>query len=79
MGTKNRPGTFDCYANADPDEPMFILLGRDPSAADLVDRWADWREATRGPSPKVLEARSCAAAMRLWHAATLPSGKEEPK
>jgi hypothetical protein len=29
MGTKNQPGKFDtCYANADPDEPMFVLLGK---------------------------------------------------
>jgi hypothetical protein len=28
MGTKNVPGKFDCYANALPDEPTFVLLGR---------------------------------------------------
>lgn len=33
MGTKNNPGEFDCYANAAPDEPMFILLGRDQTRA----------------------------------------------
>lgn len=36
MGTKNRPGTFDCYAAAGPDEPLFVLLGRDPVAPLLV-------------------------------------------
>ena len=36
MGTKNNPGVFDCYANAEPDEPMFVLLGRDKDAATLV-------------------------------------------
>ena len=25
MGTKNEPGEFDCYAAAEPDEPMFII------------------------------------------------------
>lgn len=30
MGTKSNPTQFDCYANALPDEPMFILLARDP-------------------------------------------------
>lgn len=40
MGTKNNPGKFDCYAKADPDEPMFILLGRDPLAPSLVLMWA---------------------------------------
>lgn len=40
MGTKNNPGKFDCYANAHPDEPMFILLGRDERAPELVRMWA---------------------------------------
>lgn len=39
MATKNKPGEFDCYAAAEPDEPMFILLARDPSAPFLVSIW----------------------------------------
>ena len=66
MGTKNKPGSYDCYANAHPDEPMFILLGRDPFAAGLVEEWARRREAERGWSAKVDEARACAHAMRAW-------------
>lgn len=66
MGTKNNPGTYDCYANAEPDEPMFILLGRDPFAPALVEYWANIRESVRGPSAKVEEARACAASMRRW-------------
>jgi hypothetical protein len=66
MGTKNKPGKYDCYANAHPDEPMFILLGRDPLAPELVEAWADERESQRGPSEKVDEARACANAMREW-------------
>ena len=66
MGTKNKPATFDCYANAKPDEPMFILLGRDPGAGSLVRRWASDREA-RGEDPaKVADARACADAMDEW-------------
>jgi len=66
MGTKNRPGHFDCYANAEPDEPMFILLGRDPMAGYLVREWADMRER-RGEDPaKVQEARDCADALDAW-------------
>lgn len=42
MATKNKPGEFDCYANADPDEYMFVLLARDSSAAFVVRVWA-WR------------------------------------
>lgn len=73
MGSKNDPGEFDCYANALPDEPMFILLGRDPSGPDLVNDWADIREAeiNAGKRPAedramVEEARQCATNMRLW-------------
>lgn len=43
MGTKNNPGKFDCYEKADPDEPMFVLLGRDPMAAHLVSIWSKLR------------------------------------
>lgn len=25
MATKNNPGTFDCYGNAAPDEPLFTF------------------------------------------------------
>lgn len=73
MGSKEKPGEFDCYANALPDEPMFILLGRDPSAPDLVNDWADARELDiqNGSRPAsdmamVTEARQCATNMRLW-------------
>lgn len=43
MGTKNNPGQFDCYANAEPDEPMFVLLGRDRLAGHLVSIWSKIR------------------------------------
>ena len=66
MGTKNTPGRFDCYANAEPDEPMFILLGRDPMAGALVLEWAELRKA-RGEDPeKLAEAIACAEAMNAW-------------
>lgn len=66
MGTKNRPAKYDCYANADPNEPMFILLGRDLGAYALVEAWADAREQ-RGEDPAIVqEARDCAAAMKAW-------------
>lgn len=66
MGTKNNPGKYDCYANADPDEPMFVLLGRDKFAPSLVALWATAREADRGDLDKVTEAHDCAAAMKNW-------------
>lgn len=66
MGTKNNPGAYDCYANADPDEPMFVLLGRDPFAAELVRAWADSREKAGEDAAKVAEARKCADDLEAW-------------
>lgn len=73
MGTKNNPGTFDCYANAEPDEPMFILLGRDPHAHTAVRKWAEDRMAMiyAGAKPEtdihmVKEAHECADAMERY-------------
>lgn len=73
MGTKNNPGRFDCYANAEPDEPMFVLLGRDPHGHAAVRKWADDREQMirAGLKPAedihmVFEARECADAMEAY-------------
>ena len=66
MGTKNNPGRYDCYEKAHPDEPMFILLGRDPIGAAAVRLWAEAREAIKPSDPKVLEAVECATAMDVW-------------
>ena len=59
MGTKNNPGQFDCYANAEPDEPMFVLLGRDKHAPLLVRLWADLRRMEGEDPEKVAEAIRC--------------------
>lgn len=66
MGTKNNPGAFDCYANAAPDEPMFVLLGRDKHAPTLVWLWATLRELDDEDPAVVLEARQCLADMLAW-------------
>lgn len=73
MGSKITPGAYDCYANAEPDEPMFIVLARDAAAPIVVEMWAAERECLieRGEKPKsdmamVIEARQCASAMREW-------------
>jgi hypothetical protein len=73
MGTKLNPGTFDCYANALPDEPMFILLARDQAAPGLVRKWARKRlvEIVAGIRPdsdfaQIDEAYACAEAMEQW-------------
>lgn len=41
MSTKLNPGAFDCHGAALPDEPMFVLLARDPLAPALVRQWGD--------------------------------------
>jgi hypothetical protein len=66
MATKNNPGRYDCYANADPDEPMFVLLGRDKHAPTLVWLWAVLRELDGEDPVKVREARECCADMIAW-------------
>lgn len=66
MGTKNNPSKFDCYAAADPREPMFVLLGRDPHAPALVRAWARLREAGGEDPEKVHEAVVCADNMAAW-------------
>lgn len=80
MGTKNQPSEFDCYRNAEPDEPMFILLARDVDAADRVREWVVKREMRKREEYKVSsryelpenelhqleEAEDCADAMEDW-------------
>ena len=73
MGTKNNPGEYDCYENAEPDEPMFVLLARDSIAAEVVRIWANTYSLLCGIDPtleqnaKINEAYTCAAAMDKWH------------
>jgi hypothetical protein len=78
MGTKNNPGEFDCYANAEPDEPMFILLARDLEAPHLVRQWATARgmallqkhggraDLGKDEARQIKEAFDCADAMAEW-------------
>lgn len=75
MGTKNNPGAFDCYLNAEPDEPMFVLLARDPMAPFLVREWARRRIDSFSPpedDAKVAEAKACADNMDAWRAEHRP-------
>lgn len=73
MGTKNKPGQFDCYANAAPDEPMFVLLARDPVAPLALCYWIGqrWRAMQSGLKPMedqdmLREAAICMAEMITW-------------
>lgn len=66
MGTKNQPGKFDCYSKAEPDEPVFVLLGRDPAAPILINLWADIRSRLGEEQEKIEEACACAEACTAW-------------
>lgn len=67
MGTKAEPGAYDCYAHAEPDEPLFVLLARDAYAPVVVEQWADWA-TVKGDTEKADEARALASEMRSWRA-----------
>lgn len=73
MGSKANPGRYDCYANALPDEPLFVLLARDPDFEEIVRIWALRRQQRidRGAAPPtdkelVLEALQCAEDGATW-------------
>ena len=73
MGTKQNPGKFDCYSKALPDEPMFVLLARDPEFYELINRWANkrLRDIKCGVRPEsdlelVSEAFDCAFEGQEW-------------
>lgn len=80
MGTKAEPARFDCYANAEDDEPLFVLLARDRCAPTVVRAWADAREVqlvTDGgrettvdevlnEQEQIAEARRLADEMEAW-------------
>lgn len=69
MGTKTNPGRYDCIAAAEDDEPLFVLLGRDPFAASLVNLWRFARAAYSAKptsADKLAEAREVADAMKNW-------------
>ena len=68
MTTKKNPNAFYSYAEAHPDEPIFVLFGRDPQAAGLVRLWASGRDFLEGEDdPKVAMAHKCADAMERWY------------
>jgi hypothetical protein len=72
VGTKNQPGKFDCYSKLEPDEPHFVLMGRDSVGWITVLFWclmrkaADFETSTIRDAEKLGEAQQCALAMRRW-------------
>lgn len=56
-----------CLNKAQDDEPIFVLLARDPIAHHIVRRWADMAAQKQiHDSDKVEEARALADMMRDW-------------
>lgn len=75
MSNKQEEFRRGCFAKALPDEPMFVLLARDPSAPELVEEWATKRmfaiadgERPKSDEAAAEEAMRCAHAMRVWRA-----------
>jgi len=69
MSTKNYPGAFDCYYNAEPDEPLFVLLARDKAAPATILTWVSQRVNNGLNVPEDLqieEALNCVKAMVHW-------------
>lgn len=75
MSTKNNPGQWDCYSKAAPDEPMFVLLARDPLAPDIVREWINRRLKVECDLVKTQAAYECARLMEEWRAANPPETK----
>lgn len=69
------PGNLDCLAKAEADEPMFILLARDPAAPAVIRQWAEDRIAGHAryelddQTEHARAARQIADAMELWREA----------
>ena len=51
--TKGRPGEFDAFEKARPDELIFTLLERDPDAPPVIFHWCDLRRARSRQIPDV--------------------------
>jgi hypothetical protein len=66
-----------CLGRSAPDEPVFVLVGRDLLAADSVRDWADRLEVrskalgelTGARQAKIADARATAKAMDAWRVA----------
>lgn len=77
--TKNSPGAFDYLSKAAPDEPMFILLGRDPTAARVLSFWTALRVASglnQATDEQIKEAQQCVGQMDDWARNVLNKGEK---
>ncbi len=70
MATKNNPSEYDCYQNAEPDEPIFVLVARDITAPDTIRDWCMHRvqEGKNGADDDQIQAAlGCADLMEDWY------------
>lgn len=72
MGTKKKPGKYDCLKNLKDNEPFFVLRAQDHLAAVLVSQWAALADLMGCPREKVDEALSVAEAMDKWPTKKFP-------
>lgn len=63
MSTKSTPGSFRCYEAALPDEPMFVILGRDPAGPATLLFWAQER-INQGKTKQIDDNARIGAAVR---------------
>jgi hypothetical protein len=66
--TKHAEANSGCWAKALDDEPMFIILGRDPDGGNIVRLWAERRSAAGDPEHGE-PVMAVADAMDAWRAA----------
>ena len=86
METKNNPGERSCYVNALPDEPMFVLLARDPDFSRLIMEWSSRRirDVVCGDRPEsdmelVNDAYNTAAAGAKWRRNNMGKWRKPPE
>jgi hypothetical protein len=71
--TRRRKVEYDCLAKLEPDEPCFVLIGRDRASAAVIKIWATlWlQEIGLGLRPEedraqVSQALKIARDMEIW-------------
>lgn len=60
-----------CLNRAGPHEPIFVLRGRDPQAAQTIRLWAAMSTGTQ-PDAKLDAAYNIAAHFQKWYDANVP-------
>lgn len=71
--TMRGEGILAKHAKLNPDMPVFLLIGQDTHAGELVDKWAIWASVAvpsidegSAMAKKVTEAYAIAERMKAW-------------